>query len=350
MVLRPRVFRRVKGETFWPPMFGKDIMTVLTDAFSRRFKYVRLSLTEVCNFRCQYCLPNGNEASRGLQFLSRQEIRNLTIGLKSLGVEKIRLTGGEPSLRNDLIDIIRDLKNIGIEKVALTTNGYRLSKIADELIAAGLDAINISIDSLNSENFRRITGHNRFDEIIETAKTLKERGIKAIKLNCVLLKDINHDEIYDFLELIRRNDLSVRFIELMRTGDNKEYFDAHHMSARIVENILLNLGFEAKVRSKIDGPAIEYSHPEYSGRIGIIAPYSKDFCSGCNRLRISSKGELKLCLFGEGGVSLRQFLQSQDQIPQLQNAIIAALGQKNAAHNLAQGFTGSTKHLAQIGG
>lgn len=282
--------------------------------------------------------------------MSRDEIKNLALGLKGLGVEKIRLTGGEPSLRSDLIDIIGDLKNIGIETVALTTNGYKLAEIADDLIDAGLDAINISIDSLDKSNFQRITGHNRFDEIIEITKSLKVRGLKAVKVNCVLLKDINHHEIYDFLELIKNNDLSVRFIELMRTGDNKEYFEAHHLSAKIIENILINSGFETKIRTPADGPAIEYSHPDYKGRIGIIAPYSKDFCANCNRLRISAKGELKLCLFGEGGVSLRQFLQSEDQIPDLQNSIISALGQKNAAHNLAQGFTGSTKHLAQIGG
>lgn len=325
-------------------------MTVLTDLYRRRFKYVRLSLTEVCNFRCQYCLPDGYEKSHANKFLSRHEIKNLALALKDLGVEKIRLTGGEPSLRKDLIEIIADLKSIGIKKVALTTNAYRLNEIADGLIDAGLDAINISIDSMSAQNFAKITGHNRFNEILNAAKKIKANGLNSVKINCVLMKNINHHEIYDFLELIKENDFSVRFIELMRTGDNKEFFDAHHLSAKIIENILINSGFEKSERGETDGPANEYYHADYKGRIGIIAPYSKDFCNNCNRLRISAKGELKLCLFGDGAIDLRQFMQNGLQKTELQNAIIAALTQKNAAHNLFAGFTGSTRHLAQIGG
>jgi cyclic pyranopterin phosphate synthase len=165
-----------------------------------------------------------------------------------------------------------------------------------------------------------------------------------------LLKGINDNELPQILKWIKDQDLSVRFIELMQTGDNLEYFRKHHLSAEIVKKKLTELGFTPSERKRNDGPAQEFEHPDYKGRIGIIAPYSKDFCKTCNRLRVTSKGDLRLCLFGDGGYSLRQFLKSDDQREELQDKVSELLHLKHETHYLDQGLTGITQNLASLGG
>ncbi|MBN8646440.1 MAG: GTP 3',8-cyclase MoaA [Caulobacterales bacterium] len=326
-------------------------MLELKDQFGRVFPYLRLSITEACNFRCQYCLPNGFQKPCDMNYLTQSEITNLISAFAQLGTKKIRLTGGEPTIRNDLIKIIgaiRDIKTI--ETIALTTNGYKLEQQAQSLIDAGLDAINVSIDSLSAYKFKAITGHDKLQSILnglfEVAKT---KRIK-IKTNSVLLKGFNDDELPSILRMVKNNNITMRFIELMRTGDNKEYFEKHHLSTDFMSEQIEEIGFKRISRNSVSGPAREYAHEDYEGRIGIIAPYSKDFCASCNRLRISARGELKLCLFGDGGLDLRPFLQSENQIDELKLLILKTLKFKLPTHNLAGGYTGSTKHLAQIGG
>src|SRR6056300_346639 len=169
-------------------------MSMLQDSFGRRFPYIRMSITDVCNFKCGYCLPNGYQADKSdnRTFLNIKEIERLTKALSELGVCKIRLTGGEPTVRKDFFDILKDMKqNSNIPKVTMTTNGYRLDKIAEQLFEAGLDGINISIDSLNRETFKKLTGHDRLNEILEGIKILQKLDFKNIKVNAVLLKGIN---------------------------------------------------------------------------------------------------------------------------------------------------------------
>lgn len=286
-----------------------------------------------------------------MKYLTQSEIANLIKAFAQLGTKKIRLTGGEPTIRNDLIKIIgaiRDIKTI--ETIALTTNGYKLEQQAQSLIDAGLDAINVSIDSLSAYKFKAITGHDKLQSILnglfEVAKT---KRIK-IKTNSVLLKGFNDDELPNILRMVKNNNITMRFIELMRTGDNKDYFEKRHISTDLMSKQIEEIGFKKISRDSVAGPACEYAHEDYKGRIGIIAPYSKDFCASCNRLRISARGELKLCLFGDGGLDLRPFLQSENQIDELKLLILKALKFKLPTHNLASGYTGSTKQLAQIGG
>lgn len=323
----------------------------LKDQFGRVFPYLRLSITEACNFRCQYCLPNGFQKPCDMNFLRRNEIINLIKAFAQLGTKKIRLTGGEPTIRNDLVEIIGAIREIKtIETIALTTNGYKLEHQAKNLIDAGLNAINVSIDSLNADKFKIITGHDKLQSILNGIfEVAKAKHIK-IKTNSVLLKGINDDELPNILRVIQNNNITMRFIELMRTGDNQDYFEKHHVSTYLMLKHIEEMGFERISRDKVAGPASEYAHEDYKGKIGIIAPYSKDFCSSCNRLRISARGELKLCLFGDGGLDLRPYLQSENQIEELKFQILKALKFKLPTHNLAGGYTGSTKHLAQIGG
>lgn len=283
--------------------------------------------------------------------MSREEIFNLVTALGELGISKVRITGGEPMVRHDLIDIINDIRNISnIKTIALTTNGYKLEKYGNVLINSGVNALNVSVDSLKADNFKTITGHDKFNSVFAGITNIAQNSAIKLKLNAVLLKGLNDDELPLFLNLIKNNDIVIRFIELMRTGDNQEYFSKYHLDPQIILDQIENMGFKKIARQFNQGPANEYVHDEYKGKIGIIAPYSKDFCATCNRLRISARGALRLCLFGDGGVNLRPLLSDKKTKPQLQDLILNSLKIKPQAHDLIGGYTGTTKHLAQIGG
>ena len=324
----------------------------LADNHGRRFKYLRLSLTDVCNFRCSYCLPDGYRKVRGAPTnLSVDEIRRLVSAFAALGLWKVRLTGGEPTLRREFLEIAAAVAGIeGVRKVAITTNGYRLTERAQSYADAGIGAINISMDSLKPERFHAVTGHNRLSEILRGIEACKQAGIASVKLNSVLMKGLNEDELDDFIVFVTEQDLTLRFIEVMRTNDNPEFFAAHHLQGAFVTNRLEALGWQRLERLAGAGPAIEYASPQGSGRIGIIAPYSKDFCASCNRLRVSATGKLHLCLFGDAGIDLRPLLQRDSQTEELVERLQRLVATKAPAHLLHQGNSGATPHLASIGG
>ena len=211
---------------------------MLKDSFGRTFPYIRLSITDVCNFKCGYCLPNGylKNKSDNRSFLKLDEIERLSKGLSDLGVKKIRLTGGEPTIRKDFFEIVKSIKNkSGIQKTVITTNGYKLEKFAKKIVNSKLDGINISIDSLNREKFKMVTGHDRLDEILRGIRKLQSLNFKNIKINAVLLKGINSNEedFHEWLDFIKYNEIDLRYIELMQTGDNFNYFKKFHISSKI---------------------------------------------------------------------------------------------------------------------
>jgi cyclic pyranopterin phosphate synthase len=311
-------------------------MKMLRDSFGRTFPYIRLSITDVCNFKCGYCLPDGyqKDKSDNRTFLAYEEIGRLAKGLSELGVCKIRLTGGEPTVRKDFFDIVKIIKNnSGIKKTVITTNGYRLEQIANQIVNSGLDGINISIDSLNRETFKNVTGHDRLPEILKGIEKLQKLNFKNIKINAVLLKGINDSE-KDFNEwsnFVKNNEIDFRYIELMQTGDGLDYW------------IFQTLGRDA-------GPSKNYINPSFKGKFGVIAPYSKDFCKSCNRLRITARGDLRLCLFGTTGISIRHLLQRDDQLEELKDLISKQLNFKKESHYLELGETGLMKNLSTTGG
>jgi cyclic pyranopterin phosphate synthase len=326
-------------------------MRNLEDPFGRRFPYLRLSVTDVCNFSCSYCLPDGYKKSGPEIFMNVDEIRRLVTGFAGMGTWKVRLTGGEPTVRPDFINIAKAVAAVpGIRRLAMTTNGYKLPERAADYYQAGVRAINISIDSLRAEKFREITGHDRLGEILEGLQTCVELGFEAVKINTVLLKGMNDGELDDFISFAETNPVSLRFIELMQTGNNDVYFKAHHLTGNVVREKLLERGWGLKPREEGGGPAEVYAKPGYSGTIGLIAPYSKDFCKTCNRLRVSARGQLQLCLFGEGGHNLRPLLQDDNQTEELQEKVMSLLRIKKETHFLHDGLTGATPHLASIGG
>ncbi len=325
--------------------------TAIADRFGRTFPYLRLSLTDVCNFNCSYCLPDGYRKTGCGSFMNRDEVLRLVRGFAALGTWKIRLTGGEPTVRKDFIDIAAAINEVpGLRKLAFTTNGYKLPERAKSYYDAGLRAINISLDSLSSDSFEKITGHDRLHEVLDGVQASFEAGFESVKLNTVLLKGLNDADLDSFIDFVEDKPVSLRFIELMRTHDNHEYFEAHHLPGTAVIEKLLERGWRVRPRVEGTGPALEFEHSGSAGTIGLIAPYSKDFCKTCNRLRVSAKGALHLCLFGEGGYSLREFLQSDDQAEELQDKILGLMNFKRSAHFLHEGNSGVREHLASIGG
>ena len=330
-------------------------MNILKDNFGRRFPYIRLSISDVCNFKCGYCLPDGYKINKAdnRTFINTQEIGRLAKALSELGVSKIRLTGGEPTIRKDYLEIIKIIKkNSGIKKTVITTNGYKLNKIAKNLKDSGLDGINISIDSLNSKTFKQITGQDRLYEILEGIQELQKLNFKNIKINAVLMKGINDSE-KDFKEwsnFIKNNEIDFRYIELMQTGDNLDYFQKYHISANKFVDFLNNDKWIIQTFGKDAGPSKNFIKAEYKGKFGVIAPYSKDFCKSCNRLRITAKGDLRLCLFGDTGINIRHLMQKDDQIEELKDLILNQLNYKKESHYLEIGETGLNKNLSTIGG
>ena len=330
-------------------------MEHLEDSFGRKFPYIRMSITDVCNFKCGYCLPNGYQVDKGdnRKFLHLDEIKRLAKCFSELGVCKIRITGGEPTVRKDFFDIIKVLKfEAGIKKVVITTNGYHLDRKAKQLVDSGLSGINISIDSLDRETFKNITSHDRLPEILKGIKNLQDLNFENIKINGVLLNGINASE-KDFdkwSEFIKKNKIDYRYIELMRTGDNLEYFNKYHVSSKVFKDYLNKNKWIYQTLGKDAGPALNYINPEYNGKFGIIAPYSKDFCKSCNRLRITSRGDLRLCLFGNTGISVRHLLQKDDQLEEIKDLVLAQMKFKKESHYLELGDTGSTTNLSKTGG
>ena len=328
---------------------------MLKDNFGRTFPYIRLSITDVCNFKCGYCLPNGYQIDKSdnRKFLHLDEIRRLAKALSELGVNKIRLTGGEPTVRKDFFDIVKTIKeNSGIKKTVITTNGYHLDKIAYKIKDSGLDGINISIDSLNKEIFKKVTSHDRLDEILRGIKVLQGLNFNNIKINAVLLKGINdsEDDFNQWSNFIEKNNIDFRYIELMQTGDNLDYFKKYHVPATKFINYLKKNDWIIQTFGRDAGPAKNYLNPKFKGKFGVIAPYSKDFCKSCNRLRITAKGDLRLCLFGNTGINIRHLMQNDEQIEELKDLILKQLNFKKESHYLELGETGLTKNLSTTGG
>lgn len=326
---------------------------MLTDSFGRQFEYLRVSITDVCNYRCQYCLPNGYlkpTSKPQREFLSKEEIANAVASFAALGTRKIRITGGEPAIRSDLTEIIQRCKQVsGIETVAITTNGYRLENNIRAWHQAGLDRLNVSIDSFDPRLFHSITGHNHLESILRGVEQALELGLEKVKVNSVLLRQFNAQGLEQILHWLKDRPVTLRFIELMQTGDNLRFFEQQHVSGQALEFDLLKRGWQPIARGSTAGPAKEFQHPNYRGRVGLIMPYEKGFCETCNRLRLSAKGDLQLCLFGEQGLNIRNELTNQNhQI--LAKRIVEYVKTKQAAHSLKQGNSGVTRHLAMIGG
>ncbi|MFD0965859.1 GTP 3',8-cyclase MoaA [Seminibacterium arietis] len=335
------------------PIFVKNISEDrLIDSFQREYHYLRLSITEACNFRCNYCLPQGYKCTTNRpHFLDIDEIRRLVNGFAEFGTKKIRITGGEPTLRKDFLSIVETVaQQEQIKQIALTTNGYRMATQVSDWQQAGITSINVSVDSLDPKMFHAITGTNRFNDVMQGIERAFTVGYKKVKVNSVLMKNLNDKDFDSFLAWIKDQPIQMRFIELMQTNDMKEFFEKYHLSGKVLEQKLLHTGWQLQPKLPLDGPAKIFRHSDYVGEIGLIMPYERHFCANCNRLRVSATGKLHLCLFGEEGIDLRDLLYSDQQLPLLKARIFASLQNKKEHHFLHNGNSGIRNHLAAIGG
>lgn len=308
-------------------------MKTLRDEFNRKIDYLRISVTDRCNSRCQYCMPPAGVTYKPHEeILSFEEILNIAEVFVSLGVKKIRLTGGEPLIRKDIIDLVNKLSQIhGLEELTMTTNGLLLKKYAKDLKAAGLSRINISIDSLDHKKYDLMTLGSSLISVFEGIEAAKDVSLLPIKLNVVLIKNFNDAEIEDFVALTKDETIDVRFIELMTLGHNKTWTKKRFISnKRVLEKIP---ALEKVEKQEKSSPADYYQVKGYKGRVGLINPITCRFCSDCNRVRLTSTGKLKLCLHSDKEYDLRPFTDNQIE---LKKYILEIIKKKPEAHALEE--------------
>lgn len=278
----------------------------LTDSYGRYLKKLRVSLIDACNFRCTYCMPEDAHFYHKNELLSSSEFIKIVGTLQSYGVEEVRVTGGEPTLRHDFIDIMKGFSDIPLKKLSLTTNAYSLDKFLPELKKTACNSINISVDSLREDRFFEITKNNSFKKIIRSILTARDLGF-SVKMNCVVMKGVNDDELKSFIDFSAKEKIEVRFLELMKIGVMKNSFDKNFLSAREMMKVMeMDSRWELQKVAK-DSTSFRY-HLDNGAQIGFIASESMPFCQNCSRLRLDPKGTLRGCLMSEEGDSLRDVL------------------------------------------
>jgi GTP 3',8-cyclase len=327
-------------------------VSTLLDQFGRRIEYLRISVTDRCNFRCSYCMPvEGLPWLPKHDILSYEEIAEVVRQLAPMGLRRVRITGGEPTIRPQLSTLVRQLRaTAAVEDIALSTNGVRLQELARELAAAGLDRVNMSSDSLRPERIAAIARRDlRFDPIA-AATAAQTAGLTPIKLNVVVMRGINDDELLDFARLTLVHPWHVRFIELMPVGEMAMLTDAHVVSS---DEVLSRIGAEFGALEPVAGPARGNGPAAYhrlsgaAGTVGVITPMTHTYCGSCNRVRLTADGRLRTCLFGDHEVDLRTPLRAGESLAPY---VHRALAEKPEAHALLARRVGGLRALSQVGG
>lgn len=313
----------------------------MKDKYNRTINYMRLSVTDKCNFNCKYCLPDPGVVQHS-NALSFGEYLKICLACVELGVDKIRITGGEPLVRKGIIDFCEKVSEIkGLKQLAMTTNGSLLSQFAKELKSAGVSRLNISLDTLNEEKFKEITNTDCLNNVLNGIYCAQSQGFDDIKINVVLIDSFNIDEINDFVLLTKDNDITIRFIELMPIGATKYWEKSKFVGADIVLQKCPELS-----RVSFDGVSELYEVEGYKGKIGLIRPVSNKFCSLCNKIRITSDGKIKTCLHSDDEFNLSGLSDKE-----LKEVILEAITNKPYSHNISSVCFSSTKRfMNQIGG
>ncbi|MBI5632309.1 MAG: GTP 3',8-cyclase MoaA [Nitrospirae bacterium] len=308
----------------------------MKDSFSRVIDYLRISITDKCNLRCIYCMPSeGVAPAEHTDILSYEEIIRVATIAAGLGVRKIRLTGGEPLVRKNLVFLVSELKKIsGIEDLSLTTNGLLLAHHAASLAHAGLDRVNVSIDSLRPERFREITRGGDLDVVLKGLQAAEQAGLLPIKVNMVPVRGMNEDEILDFARITIDSDHQVRFIECMPTGSVNFWSPQKYMTTDEIKKIIETLGPLSPVRVRKNGPSKYYRLKGAKGVIGFISALTHHFCKDCNRLRLTSDGKLRPCLFSETEIDLRSALRSGASDEEIARLLRLSIEVKPKEHQL----------------
>lgn len=323
----------------------------LVDPFGRTVRDLRISVTDRCNFRCQYCMP-----AEGMKWLPREDIlsfeeieRFARICVSRFGFNGIRLTGGEPLVRAHLPELVERLAGLGVD-LALTTNGATLRLHAAALVAAGLTRINISLDSLQRERFTELTRRDELDRVLDGIDAALEAGLQPIKINVVMMRGINDDEIVDFANYGREKDVTVRFIEFMPLDAGDVWTDRLVVPA---DEIIKTIGEAFPIEPVVRGnePAERWRYSDGNGEVGVIASVTKPFCGNCDRVRLTAEGQFRTCLFSVDEFDMRSLLRSEANDEAIADAISAAVGTKWAGHSIGQvNFIRPKRTMSQIGG
>lgn len=322
----------------------------LKDQFGRSIEYLRISVTDRCNFRCQYCMPlEGLAWLPKRDILSYEEITEIVRQLAPLGLRRLRITGGEPTIRPDLPALIRQLRNVpGIEDISLSTNGVKLPELAPALRAAGLDRVNMSADSLRADRIVAIARRDLSFEPVRALLAAQTAGLSPLKVNVVVIRGTNDDEIVDFARLTLEHPWHVRFIELMPVGDMRELTWEHVVPSEAVLAAVAGLGaLEAVAGPRGNGPAKYHRIAGAVGTVGVITPMTHTYCGSCNRVRLTADGRLRTCLYGDHEVNLREPLRAGQPLEPL---FRQALAEKPREHQLLQMQVGGLRALSQVGG
>lgn len=315
----------------------------MKDSYGRKINYLRLSVTDLCNFRCEYCMPEkGVTKCCHSDILSIEEFTEITRQAARLGISKVRITGGEPLVRRGVVGLISRIAEIpGIHDIAMTTNASLLAPLAADLKKAGLNRLNISLDTLKADRFARISRRGKLSDTLNGIEAALKAGFTGIKLNTVLIGGFNDDEIRDFADFAALHDFTIRFIELMPIGECAVWDRSHFIKAEKVLESLSGL-----VPLRMDGVSELYALPGGRGRIGLIRPMGNRFCAFCNRIRVTSDGMLKPCLHSKTEIPLRG-LKGDD----LFNRLREGIGMKPERHEMLEtGISGAARNMNRIGG
>jgi cyclic pyranopterin phosphate synthase len=315
----------------------------MRDSFNREVDYLRISVTDLCNLRCVYCMPEkGVEKFSHDQIITPERIKEIVEASAKLGIKKIRLTGGEPLTRHGLIEIIKFIKQVkGIEEICLTTNGIGLKEKAQELFDAGVTRLNISLDTLDEKKYRFITRGGNLSSVLEGIKEAQKVGFKNTKINCVLIGGFNDDEIKNFKEFSEIFDVTIRFIELMPIGEGANFDKKSYISNKVILEKLPGAIFDVS-----DGVTTYYKFENSNAKIGLISPLSNKFCESCSRIRLTSDGKIKPCLHSKAEFDLSG-LHCKDLEEKIKESILA----KPKEHYLNEdGKSNSIRGMSKIGG
>ncbi len=332
-----------------------DDQATLYDNHGRRINYVRLAVTDRCNLRCFYCMPE-----EGIKYVAREdlltyeEMERLLRLLRGMGITKVRITGGEPFVRRNMLEFLRTVCGMGFEKVNITTNGTLTHDVVPELKAMGISSVNLSLDSLDAERFYEITRRDVFPRVMETFHALIDQGINT-KINAVVMDGKNIDDLIPMAELTRDHPVDVRFIEEMPfNGEGSHYPVLEWNHRRIVEHLRGAFPDLEKVPDPPNSTSMNYRVPGFQGKIGIIAAYSRTFCGTCNRIRLTPKGMLKTCLYDNGVFNVRDLMRAGASEEQIRDTFLEALGNRAKdgweAERNRNGGLPVTESMSTIGG
>lgn len=327
-------------------------MAVLLDPFGRKLEYLRVSVVDSCNLRCFYCHPGDTCKPRSVRQLDRKLFVRAISGAAEVGIRKVRLTGGEPLVRKDIVDLVREVAAIpGIEDLSLTTNGSMLAELAGPLAAAGLKRVNISLDSLDRENFNHITRGGQLQNTLDGINAAVAFGLTPVKINMVVMKGINDHEVANFARMTMDQDLHVRFIEYMPMLDQEESWREHYLASAAIMALCEGVAPLIPLPEEdLHGPARNFHFAGASGRLGFITPVSQHFCAECNRLRLTSDGKLKPCLFAAEEVDLMPALLAGGNLVPLYQAAAKQKPEHLDASPAARGSSCGPRGMVEIGG